>query len=386
MRTRVAVIGAGPAGTALTLRLLQGGVDPRDIVIFDKAAFPRQKLCGGAVTHRGTRQLAALGLAATDGWPTVGLDLHSPFGKLHLREPGPQRLFDRAILDACLLGRCRDAGVEVREACKVEALEPGAEGWRIRTRDGLTEAAWVVGADGANGITRRAANLRGGKTGRLYEAVFAASAAPHAADTLHFFFDPIAAGIAGYAWIFPYPIDGRRDLWKIGVMDVGVCQTSEQLRAWVLAFAERHGYGRPVSKLAGWPEHFYHWRSAAHRPGLLLVGEAHGADPLFGEGIAPALAMAEFAAPRIKQALDAGRTVVPWYALRFALSEEGRNLALQGLLAGMLYGPNGTRWLRSFFENEHVGALGPQGRATYGRLLRHKGEMLGALLRGALSS
>lgn len=385
MRKRIAVIGGGPAGSAVTLRLLQRGVDPGDIVIFDKATFPRPKLCGGAITFRGAKDLRDLGLADGDGTPTRGLDLHSPFGKLHLREPGPQLLFDRAYLDDRLLARCRDAGVEVREACKVDGLEPGVGAWRVRAGGAVTEASWVVGADGASGVTRRTAGLRGGPTGRLFEGVFESPAAPPAADVLHFYFDPIPDGIAGYAWIFPYPLDGRRDLWKIGVMDTGRHVTSERLRAWVLAFAARHGFTKPASKLAGWPEHFYDWRSAAHRPGLLLVGETHGADPLFGEGIAPSFAMAAFAAPRLKAALDAGRSVIPWYSLRFAISEEGRNLVLQSMLARMLYGPNGARWLRSFFENEHIRALGPQGIATYGRLLRHTAEIARAYMRGALT-
>lgn len=385
MRKRIAVIGGGPAGSAVTLRLLQQGVAPQDLIIFDKAAFPRPKLCGGAVTFRGTQDLRDLGLSPGEGVPTLGLDLHSPFGKLHLREPGPQLLFDRASLDDTLLARCRAAGVEVREACKVDGLEPGAGAWRVRTGNVTTEAAWVVGADGASGVARRAAGLSGGPVARLFEGVFESPAAPPAADLLHFYFDPIRDGIAGYAWIFPYPVDGRRDRWKIGVMDVGRQVSSEQLRAWVLAFAARKGFARPAAKLAGWPEHLYHWRSAAHRPGLLLVGESHGVDPLFGEGIAPSFAMAAFAAPRLKAALDAGRSIIPWYTLRFAVSEEGRNLVLQSNLARMLYGPNGARWLRSFFENEHIRTLGPQGIATYGRLMRHTAEIARAYVLGALT-
>ena len=386
MSTRIAVIGGGPAGSATTLHLLRQGVDPSDILIIDKAVFPRPKLCGGAITFRGTQDLAALGVAPAGGGATLGLQLSSPFGTLELREPGPQLLFDRASLDAQLLARCRAAGVEVREGCKIEALDPGAEGWRIRSGNAVTLAPWVIGADGVSGITRRASGLHPGRIGRLLEAVFEAPAAPLPDNVLHFYFDPLADGIMGYAWIFPYPLDGRTDLWKIGIMEVRDRVPSEQLRAWLVAFAAKRGFTRMHGKVAGWPEHFYSWRNEPHREGLLLVGEAHGTDPLFGEGIAPAFEMAAFAAPRVKAALDAGSRRIPAYRLRFAMSEEGRNLMLQSFLAYLLYGRNSRRWLRTFFENEHIRTLGPTGMATYGRLLRHKTNVIRTWLTGMLRS
>lgn len=47
---KVAILGGGPAGSALALNLVRLGVDPGDLVILDKARFPRPKLCGGALT------------------------------------------------------------------------------------------------------------------------------------------------------------------------------------------------------------------------------------------------------------------------------------------------------------------------------------------------
>jgi flavin-dependent dehydrogenase len=362
--------------------LLGTGVDPNDIVIFDRAVFPRPKLCGGAVTFRGTQRLAELGLPATHQGETCGLDLYCRHSKLHLREPGPQYLYDRLVLDHELATFCRAAGVELREGCTVDGLEPAIDGWRIRTRGAVTPVRWVIGADGAAGFTRRATGLRGGLVGRLQEAVYESAEAPFSADRLHFFFDPMHDGIPGYAWIFPYPRDGRRDLWKIGIMDGSGTVPGGVLRQWLARFAERHGFHHPEERVAGWPEHFYSWRNQAHRPGLLLVGEAHGADPLFGEGITPAIETAVFAAPRLKAALDCSRRTIPFYEWRFALSEEGRNLMLQGLLARRLYGARGHRWLKIFFESERVREFGHRGVASYGRLLDRKADVIATWLGG----
>ncbi len=45
----VLVVGAGPSGIACALRLQQAG---QDVCVVDKACFPREKLCGGLLTHK----------------------------------------------------------------------------------------------------------------------------------------------------------------------------------------------------------------------------------------------------------------------------------------------------------------------------------------------
>ncbi|HEU4407522.1 MAG TPA: FAD-dependent monooxygenase [Polyangiaceae bacterium] len=51
----VAILGAGPAGTAAALRLGQLGV--RGVVVVDKADFPRDKTCGSGISPRGVEVL-----------------------------------------------------------------------------------------------------------------------------------------------------------------------------------------------------------------------------------------------------------------------------------------------------------------------------------------
>lgn len=374
-KKKIAILGGGPAGSALAIGLVGRGVDPSDLLILDKARFPRPKLCGGGVTFRGTEVLARLlGQDAPSlGLVTRELEFTSAAGRAFpVRERGPQWIFDRSVLDAALLGKARALGVEVREATTVTGLEPGVSGWRVRTGDVVETYDWVAGCDGATGLSRRASGLRGGITGRLVEAVFERTSSSARTDTLYFDFDPILDGIPGYAWIFPYadPSAPGTERFKLGVMDGRGRASGEDLRKWTLDYADRQGFRCLEAKVAGFPERYYHPRAESHRPGLVLVGEAFGIDPLLGEGIAPALFHAEHVADHLVRALHRGAPSMPGIDRAFFRSDEGWNLWMQWHLAERLYGRHPLRWLRILFEMNHLRELAGGGEDAYGRLAR----------------
>ncbi|MBX3246814.1 MAG: NAD(P)/FAD-dependent oxidoreductase [Myxococcales bacterium] len=401
---KIAIVGGGPGGSSFVLWALRAGVQPEDLVIFDKARFPRPKLCGGALTTRGTEALDELLGRPPGGGETRRLEFRSVLGSFPVQERGSQWLYDRALLDDQLLSACVAAGVEVRQGCAVREVEAAPEGWRLRFgRDEVERFEWVVGADGARGIVGRSAGLRGGVVGRLVEAVFEATDDSLDPATLYFDFDPIVDGIPGYAWLFAYPKPGTAfaaeagpplratdGLWKLGIMDGRGVTGGGALRDWTSRFADRHGFRLVDEKIQGWPEHYWSPRAEAHRPGLLLTGEAWGIDPLLGEGIAPAIELSRYAAGRLKGALDAGRATIPGYEAGLLRTEEGANLRFQWRLAERLYGPNGRRWMRVLFDHRYMRELAASGTERYGRLQRLQWRLIWRyvlqVLRGGLPS
>lgn len=369
MAKRVAIVGAGPGGSSFAITLVKSGIDPRDIVILDKATFPRPKLCGGGITHRGTSLLEELlEEKPSESGETVGLEFRSRLGRFDVRERGRQWVIDRGVLDAKLLDKARALGVEVREGVRITAVRPAPSGHSIEWNGGRETFPWVVGADGATSFVRREAGLPGGRVGRLLEAVFEPVSADVDPSVLYFDFDPVLDGIPGYAWIFPYPKPGSRGLYKLGIMDGRGVASGEQLRDWTLDFAERHGFRLLDGKLQGWPEHYYAFSAKSQRPGLLLTGEAFGIDPLLGEGITPAIEISRYAATRLARALRNGSESIPFYELGYLLSAEGRNLLYQGMLADRLYGAHPYRWMRVLFQNRSIADLAGSGNVMYGRM------------------
>src|SRR3954452_4958361 len=63
----VVVVGAGPGGSAAAYHLAQAGLD---VLLLEKAAFPREKVCGDGLTPRGVKSLISMGIdtGAQAGW------------------------------------------------------------------------------------------------------------------------------------------------------------------------------------------------------------------------------------------------------------------------------------------------------------------------------
>lgn len=374
---RIAIIGGGPAGTATALSLLGRGVDGGDLTLFDRARFPRQKLCGGALSHRGTQALArVVGEQPAGGLATRGLDFRCRYGAMDVVEGGPQWVYDRAVLDADLLRRCEAAGVQVRTGCRIADLRPAHGGCTVQWDGGRETFDWVVGADGATGMSRAAAGLPPGLRGRLVEGVYEPTHASLDPTLLRFDFDPVVDGIPGYAWAFPYPRPEGGGVWKLGVMDGRGRIPGTDLRRWTRDYADRLGFRPTEDRLPGFPERYFEPGAPADRGRLILVGEAWGIDPLLGEGIATALFMAHYAADRLRDALDRSADRIRNYARGFLATPEGRNLCMHAVIAWGLYSGPSPRRLRNVFELGALAELAGRGTEQYGRLLGHAPGLL----------
>src|SRR5437588_557329 len=116
----VAVVGGGPAGGAAAITLARAG---RDVVLIDRARFPRDKCCGDGLTTGALRRLDALGLdpSAVAAWLSVQeVWVRSPSGRV-AAFPLPRgqgtyaAIARRTDLDAAFLDVARAAGVKVHD-------------------------------------------------------------------------------------------------------------------------------------------------------------------------------------------------------------------------------------------------------------------------------
>ena len=156
-QVKVAIIGAGPAGTTCGLLLRKKNID---CVLIDRATFPRDKICGGGLTPRSYKLLSRL-------FPDFRYDYNSVH-RLKLCIEGEQvldfqmgeeiRIVKRRKFDAQLLERYQQqGGTFINEA--LTGIEEQGKKVIITLHSGRQiECEYLVGADGANSRVRKYLN------------------------------------------------------------------------------------------------------------------------------------------------------------------------------------------------------------------------------------
>jgi flavin-dependent dehydrogenase len=327
-RVDVLIAGGGPAGS--TLAALAAGAGAR-VVLVERQAFPRDKVCGEFVSVEGRGVLERLGVLESlleAGATTMDGIRLSTLGGRRLCAPlpdvpgvGREALgISRRVLDATLLERAVRAGAECLE--RVEAVSPVIEDGRVRGMrlrsvgsagsEEETHAAVTVAADGRRSVLVRALHPSVGDPVR---------SGPRSWFGLksHFEADPARLGRRVELHLFDGGYAGLGNV-ESGRVNVCVMATVRALRAHggspdrllherVLrnpAIAEvlaRAGRSSPWKSIG--PLRFGVRRAAA--AGALFVGDAAGTiDPYSGEGIAHALRGAELAAGFVVRAAAEG--------------------------------------------------------------------------------
>jgi flavin-dependent dehydrogenase len=310
------VVGAGPAGAAAARELARRSVA---VLLVDRAAFPRWKVCGCCLNGRAAAVLRAVGLGALPqqcgAVPLENMQLAA--GGRSARVPlSDGAAVSREAFDAALVAAAVAAGAAflpetravlldghptrgIRDAARPVQLQQGDQ--RI-----ATSARVVVAADGLGGsLLARAGETAPAETGARIGAGTVTTQAPD-------FYQPgvvyMACGAGGYTGMVRLE-DGRLDV--AAAFDA----------AWVRAAG---GPGRAADRMvreAGWPPpgrlDETPWRGtpaltrrphrvAAER--LFVVGDAAGyVEPFTGEGMAWALASGAAVAPLAACAVEQWR-------------------------------------------------------------------------------
>jgi geranylgeranyl reductase family protein len=191
----VAVVGAGPAGSAAALAARQAGAR---VLLVDRVDFPRDKACGDGISPDAFDVLHRLGVTGiTDGYPpNNGLRLVGPDGTAAAHPlVRPAHTIPRRVFDARLVAAAVQSGAELRRHT-VRAVHD--DGGAVRLDDAYL-ARVVIGADGAGSVVRRALGHPPNPDGHLAIAIRGYARAQGAEQLIV----TTRARWPAYAWSFP---------------------------------------------------------------------------------------------------------------------------------------------------------------------------------------
>ncbi|MQA96139.1 MAG: geranylgeranyl reductase family protein [Streptosporangiales bacterium] len=323
----VIVVGAGPAGSTTAYYLAKSGLS---VLLLEKTAFPREKVCGDGLTPRAVKELLAMGIDIdAPGWiRNKGLRIIGGGMRMELPWPDLATYPDFGLVrtrhdfDDILVRQAEKAGVALLERTNVTGPVLDERSNRVVGVTAKTEAGdavefrapLVVAADGNSSRMSVAMGIRKRDDRPMGVAVRTYYTSPrHDDDWLESWLElwdgePKRSNLLpGYGWIFGVG-DGRSNV-GLGLLNTSAgfqnIDYRDLLKRWIAGMPEDWGYAEenrtdPI-RGAALPMGFN--RTPHYARGMLLVGDSGGmVNPFNGEGIAYAMESGRMAAEIIVQA------------------------------------------------------------------------------------
>ena len=304
---RVAIIGAGPAGSAAALAL--SSYSHIETLLLEKAVLPRQKVCGSCLSPWALVLLDDMGVG-----PLIRKEAYFIHAALiggsrgqavELRSHYEAAVLLRARLDMLLAHEAARHGAQLCEGVQVkELVRENGRLIGIETNQGLIEADVAIVCSGAK--TRLTYTER---PGRILNTIMAwYEHVEGVSDAVELYFDPVIK--PHYGWIFPEGPDR---------VNIGICYDSADrslnaLERFEVFLDRRVGkrleHAERIGPLVGHPIATTHQPTTLVEPGTLVAGEAAKlVDPSSAEGIYYALASGTIAGHFLGKTLTEGHAV-----------------------------------------------------------------------------
>lgn len=331
--TDIVIIGAGPAGCSASMFLSKNKI-PHTII--DKAVFPRDKVCGDALSGKTVYVLNQLDPSIVpsfskqtdkfiDSWGVKfaapnGKSIDIPFKQDMSNEKYPPGFISKRMdFDFELFKRLDRNYANVMEGTEVTAIERTTNGINISCQTTasnfrLPTSNLVIGAEGDRSIVAR--NFAGIKKENdhycagirvYYEGVTGMH--PNNFIELHF----LEEMLPGYFWIFPLP-NGQANIGA-GMLSSSVSKKKVNLKEDMLraiannpTIKDRFKNAQMTGKIQGWGLPLGSKKRVLSGDGFLLTGDAGSLiDPFTGEGIGNAMYSGMVAANVIAEAIKQNR-------------------------------------------------------------------------------
>lgn len=320
----VLIVGAGPAGAACALALAGAGLT---VAVAEKTSFPRDKVCGDALSADVAGQLSMLSKTLAEKFSSAeqkvasyGVRLFAPdLTRVDIPFQGKNKatngyVMPRREFDDLLLQEVRATHhCTILENCPVTAVKVTDDGVEAITGAGSCRARMIVGADGANSVVARLAGMK--KVARKHHSaglrVYYENVGgfhPNNHIELYFFREVLP----GYLWIFPLG-EGRANV-GIGMLSSAVATKNINLRKTMENLIEVHPLlaarfvnAKPLERVKGHGLPLGSKKRKLSGDRFVLVGDAAALiDPFTGEGIGNAIRSGRIAADHILKCFTAG--------------------------------------------------------------------------------
>jgi menaquinone-9 beta-reductase len=307
----VIIVGAGPGGSSMATFLGRQGVPA---LLLDKAAFPRDKVCGDGLAPQALYWLDRLGCIdavldrsraciSTADVIINGREVVTGTFPQNTEYPGFSTLLERRILDDILVRHAVAHGAVFRPSCHVEKIRWEDDGVVAEAvadgKKAAFKAKLLIGADGASSIISQSIGneLREGPTAISVRAYYKGVRVE--GSQVKVFFD--TRFFPGYGWLF-VDDDGKANI-GIGLAADRNFPLRRNLRAIFEDFRktdleEPLKRATPIGRPDGWWASFSRPTSLVADRVMLIGDAANLADPVNGGGIHMAIESA-FVASRV---------------------------------------------------------------------------------------